>query len=119
MHWNYRVLRHEDGTLALHEVFYDENGKPSMYTNDPISFAVDGDEGLPALTEALEHALRDARERPVLDVSEIGAKPKESASSTTKRHHPFSELTEDWPPERRQRVEEAKRRHEKNIKKDK
>lgn len=77
MHWNYRVLRHEDGTLALHEVFYDEDGAPSMYTTDPISFAVDGDEGLTALTEALERALCDAKERPLLDVSDIGTKSKD------------------------------------------
>lgn len=116
MHWNYRVLRHEDGTLALHEVFYDEDGKPSMYTNDPISFAVDADEGLSALTEALERALHDARERPVLDVSEIGTKPKEAGSPQRKTLHLFSDLTEDWSPDRRRRVEQIKATHEQGIK---
>lgn len=43
MSWNYRVLRHEDGSFALHEVY-----------------------------DSLERALRDARERPVLDAVDIG-----------------------------------------------
>jgi hypothetical protein len=116
MHWNYRVLRHEDGTLALHEVFYDEDGKPSMYTTEPISFAVDADEGLSALTESLERALRDAKERPVLDASEIGTKPKESGSPSRKTLHLFSDLTEDWSPDRRRRVEHTKAKHEQDIK---
>jgi hypothetical protein len=28
MAWNYRVLRHPDGHLALHEVYYEKAGKP-------------------------------------------------------------------------------------------
>lgn len=72
MSWNYRVIRHEDGTLALHEVYYDEAGTPVMYTVEPANFAVDADEGLSDLIAALETALRDAKERPVLNAQEIG-----------------------------------------------
>jgi hypothetical protein len=39
MTWNYRVLRHPDGHLALHEVYYDKAGKPISYTARPIHFA--------------------------------------------------------------------------------
>lgn len=75
MSWNYRlVVQHEDGTLALHEVYYDDVGTPVMYTVDPVNFAVDPDDGLSDLIASLETALRDAKERPVLDVSEIGNK---------------------------------------------
>ena len=32
MSWSYRIVRHRDGTLALHEVYYDEGGRPYAYT---------------------------------------------------------------------------------------
>lgn len=68
MSWNYRVLRHLDGSLALHEVYY-RKGKPVSCTLNPVCFGVDGDEGLQGLIASLELALRDARERPILDVA--------------------------------------------------
>lgn len=37
MSWNYRVIRAQDGTLAIHEVYYDEAGKPRAYTEDPVA----------------------------------------------------------------------------------
>jgi len=45
MSWHYRILRHPDGILALHEVYCDGAGRPNRYTEQPISFAVDADEG--------------------------------------------------------------------------
>lgn len=68
MSWNYRVLRHLDGSLALHEVYY-RKGKPVSFTLNPVCFGIDGDEGLQGLIASLEMALRDARERPILDVA--------------------------------------------------
>jgi hypothetical protein len=85
MAWNYRVLRHPDGHLALHEVYYDNAGKPISYTAKPIHFAVDEDEGLPGLTASLELALRDAKERPILDISEIQAEPRTRTEQTARR----------------------------------
>jgi len=85
MAWNYRVLRHPDGHLALHEVYYDNAGKPISYTAKPIHFAVDEDEGLPGLTASLELALRDAKERPILDVSEIRAEPRTKQTARRRR----------------------------------
>lgn len=64
MSWNYRVIRYEKGGFGLHEVFYDEAGKPNGMTEKPIEFVGDT---LDDLTGSLEMALRDARERPVLD----------------------------------------------------
>lgn len=71
MTWNYRILRHRDGTLALHEVYYDEQGQPRAYTERPAGFAVDPEDGPEGVQAALETALRDARERPVLDAETI------------------------------------------------
>ena len=70
--WNYRILRHEDRTFALHEVYYDETGEPRAYTAEPIGFYADEEEGPDAIVASLEMALRDARERPILNASAIG-----------------------------------------------
>lgn len=67
MSWNYRIVRYENGGHGLHEVYYDEAGNPRSMTIDPISFAVDDDESEPDLIEMIERALRDAKERPVID----------------------------------------------------
>jgi hypothetical protein len=40
MSWNYRVLKTEDqhGThFGIHEVYYDESGRPRMYSESPMS----------------------------------------------------------------------------------
>ena len=71
MSWNYRILRHEDGSLALHEVYYDEDGRPRGYTAESAGFCAYEEEGPEGITAALERALRDARERPVLDATDI------------------------------------------------
>lgn len=37
MTWNYRVMTMNNGaTYTIHEVYYDEEGKPRSYTVDPI-----------------------------------------------------------------------------------
>ena len=40
MTWNHRVLRYEDGTLGIHEVYYDA-GEPWSCTESPA--AAEGD----------------------------------------------------------------------------
>jgi len=77
-HWNYRVVRHPPGVggateewFALHEVFYGEDGEPIGITENPVSFGGDTPE---EVAESLEMALRDARERPVLD--RLAERPK-------------------------------------------
>lgn len=72
MSWHYRVLRHPDGSLALHEVYCDEAGRPHSYTEQPACFVADVEEGLAGIVGALEMALKDARERPILDTGMIG-----------------------------------------------
>ena len=88
MSWHYRVLLHADGSLALHEVYCDETGRPNGYTKEPITFSVGADEEIDGLVESLRMALNDAINRPVLnaeDMSEIptavpAAYPSESTN---------------------------------------
>jgi hypothetical protein len=68
---HYRVLRYTDGTLALHEVYCDEEGRPNGYTARPISLAVDGDEGHDGLVQSMQMALGDATDRLILDVPDL------------------------------------------------
>lgn len=75
MSWHYRVLRHPDGHLALHEVYCDEIGRPHSYTERPIEFVADAEEGLSGIVGSLEMALNDARERPILDTASFETKP--------------------------------------------
>ena len=71
MTWNYRIIRHKEGHFALHEVYYDDAGNPNGMTANPISFRSDSDEGSEGIAISLERALKDARERPVLGISDI------------------------------------------------
>jgi len=73
--WHYRILRHEDGALALHEVYCDEAGEPTRCTVNPVSFGADADEGRDGVVQSLTRALRDARERPILDYASFSRDP--------------------------------------------
>ncbi len=71
MTWNYRIIRDGEGNLGLHEVFYDDDGAPRSCTQNPISFGADAEEGKDGIITALEHALSDAREKPILDMDDF------------------------------------------------
>lgn len=59
MTWNYRLI--DFGThVALHEVYYNADGEPTSWTENPASFV--GDD----VVEALRMALWDVENRPVL-----------------------------------------------------
>lgn len=46
MTWNYRVIDHGDH-VSIHEVFYDDAGRPTCRTEDPSDvFSEEGVEGL-------------------------------------------------------------------------
>ena len=48
-HWNHRVLAHQEVdriVFCVHEVYYDENGKPNGYTENPVSMGFDELEAL-------------------------------------------------------------------------
>lgn len=71
MSWNFRVMRHEDGGLAVHEVHYDAAGRPRACSAEPATFAVPETEDAPALTRNLLRAARNARTLPVLERSDF------------------------------------------------
>ena len=69
-YWNYRVLRHSDGSVAIHEVFYDDRGKPHRCSAEPTGFISESVEGL---TSTLELARRALAEQ-VLEYGSFGAR---------------------------------------------
>ncbi len=78
-HWNYRVVRkayppdingERDYILGIHEVYYDENGKPDMVTEERMDAH---GETLDELREDLAHMLL-ALDKPVLEYDALGGK---------------------------------------------
>ncbi|WP_146208731.1 hypothetical protein [Azospirillum sp. TSO22-1] len=74
--WNFRLIRWACGTVALHEAYYNDDGKVTAVTLEPISFlAGGGDEADEAAAEEirreLRHAVEDATRLPILDCTEI------------------------------------------------
>lgn len=68
--WNYRVMEFCSPTeplpwRAIHEVFYDEGGRPVGYTKDPAVVAWGPDDGDSAPQLTLER-MREALAKPVL-----------------------------------------------------
>ena len=70
-HWNYRVMRHADGSVAIHEVHYDDNGEPHAWTLEPTGFSGDSIE---ELRSALALAERGLQEK-ILDHESFSSKP--------------------------------------------
>lgn len=60
--FNYRIVRHESGDLALHEVYYDDDGAPTSMTAEPVSFECHSHEGREGIIKSLEMALYCAKE---------------------------------------------------------
>jgi len=82
--WNYRILKRDSdyngqtfSTWAMHEVYYNKDGKPEGYTEDPITFIVDDlsmgkdFDGEEELVKSLQMAYEDAINKPVLIVKDI------------------------------------------------
>lgn len=67
MTWSYRIVRHKDGHLGLHEVYYNKAGEPWSRTEDPCSFGADKEDGPESVVTSLKMALKDAETWPVLD----------------------------------------------------
>lgn len=70
-YWNYRVMRHEGGWLAVHEVSYDEAGRPTSYSVEPTIFGVPDEDDLKGLIRNLLRAARNARTLPMLEPSDF------------------------------------------------
>jgi hypothetical protein len=69
-HWNYRVLKHSDGSFAIHEVFYDDRGKPDSCSEEPTGFVGDSLEDLNGALDLARRGLQEA----VLDYESFGSK---------------------------------------------
>ena len=67
MTWNYRAVRYANGGIGLHEVYYDDAGKPKMRTEAAVGFIVNDDETVADLIHSMEMAIADLRRLPVLD----------------------------------------------------
>ena len=69
MHWNHRVIKKEcrndadETTYGIHEVYYNNNGVPTMCTEEPIRLLGDS---VKDLKETLERMMK-ALDNPVLD----------------------------------------------------
>lgn len=78
MTWNFRLVKHTDPKLkdvwyGVHEVFYNDAGKPWTMTQEPVQ--VDG-ESLKEVVAYLNLIKRDLQRLPILDVNTIKwAKP--------------------------------------------
>lgn len=64
--WNYRLVKYKDGCgYGVHEVYYNLAGQPTDMTENPVGFTEDTPE---QVFTQMETALKDARERPILDL---------------------------------------------------
>lgn len=71
MTWNYRIIKYRDNSgFGLHEVFYDDEGEPWTMTECAVGFGSTLEDGEGDIINALQMALEDAKERPVLDEPE-------------------------------------------------
>ena len=73
MTWNYRVIRYEDGSSGLHEVYYDDNDKITFWTSEPCNFMAWPEEPY-AIETQLVSALNNVRTLPVLILKELEEK---------------------------------------------
>jgi hypothetical protein len=75
--WNYRLVRkkHEDGaTVAIHEVYYDENMVPHSVTVNAVPvYYMEPDEDKDESLAFWLKALQEAYSQPILDYDDIGS----------------------------------------------
>ena len=71
-YWNYRVMQFTEGPetwRAIHEVHYDDDGKPVAYTENPAYVAWDADEGDPT---GILLRMAVAIDKPILTPADFG-----------------------------------------------
>jgi len=70
MTWNYRVIRHKndgDEWLAIHEVYYDDDGSSELTTQDPSDIV---GETVESLRDTLEYML-ESLDKSILNYEEF------------------------------------------------
>ena len=79
MSWNYRIVKYRDNSgFGIHEVYYDDEGKPWGMTSDPGDFCCGLEEGKEGIVSSLCHAMIDVLRTPVLIEPEEGNWPGKS-----------------------------------------
>lgn len=74
--WDYRLIWHDTDKdrskhwIGLHEVYW-KDGAVQSWTEEPIRFACDAEEGIDGIRKSLAMALRDAMCKPSLLESDI------------------------------------------------
>ena len=68
MFWNYRLVEGEDGTLGIHEVYYDDRAQPEFCTANPVELG--GWDSITELADTLEY-INKAFSKPVLHIEDF------------------------------------------------
>lgn len=70
MTWNYRIIKHDDAEVyyGLHEVYYNDDGLVTMWTEKPVR--ISGDTAEEVLDDLLR-MLKDIQRSSVLILSEL------------------------------------------------
>lgn len=63
MSWNYRVMKYKAGGVGVHEVYYDEDGTPHLWSGEPASVHGGSVDDLRFMLEKMLEGLS----KPVLD----------------------------------------------------
>jgi hypothetical protein len=71
MTWNYRIIKHDTGNIshyAIHEVFYDDDGKIMAWTEDAIEVSGESERDI---SHILRLMLKDTKNHEVLLESKL------------------------------------------------
>jgi len=71
MTWNYRIIHHDKADYpdyAIHEVFYDKDGKVESWTSNPID---PSGESKAEVIRVLEMMIKDIKKAPILTESKL------------------------------------------------
>ena len=99
MTWNFRLVKHTEPKsgwtwYGVHEVFYNDAGKPWTMTQEPVH--VDGEDAKDVIAY-LTLIKRDLRRLPILDISQVkwARPPKSIRGGRTKKYENVKDLMDD------------------------
>jgi hypothetical protein len=70
MSWNHRILAHKDGDemyFEIHEVYYDEDGKPISYTTDGANVGSESLDGIKWVLDKMKKCVN----KPILSADDF------------------------------------------------
>ena len=69
MTWKYKIVKYfDDNCWALHEIYYDDDGNPTLMSEDPVKFI--SDVSVEDLIKSLEMALNAAKNDEIFEEPE-------------------------------------------------